>query len=101
MPAAGCRLTGALFHTSNENVIYTIDATAVPPLFNQDDAQRVKGSTLGLVGQITDALERDGQLRLPGRRVGLAERRRQQRQPADADARELRQHVDDLRLPAA
>jgi catecholate siderophore receptor len=40
----------ALFDTQNENVIYTIDATTVPPLFNQDD----QGGTIGLVGQITD-----------------------------------------------
>ena len=44
----------ALFDTRNENVIYTIDATTVPPLFNQDDEQHVQGATVGLVGQITD-----------------------------------------------
>jgi catecholate siderophore receptor len=43
----------ALFDTRNENVIYTIDAVAVPPLFNQDDAQHLRGATLGLVGQLT------------------------------------------------
>jgi catecholate siderophore receptor len=46
-------LTGAIFRTENENVIYTVDATAVPPLFNQDDAQLVKGVTLAAAGQIT------------------------------------------------
>ena len=46
--------TVALFDTRNENVIYTIDATAVPPLFNQDDKQHVQGMTIGLVGQMTD-----------------------------------------------
>jgi len=46
--------TVALFDTRNENVIYTIDATAVPPLFNQDDAQQVRGATVGLFGQLTD-----------------------------------------------
>jgi catecholate siderophore receptor len=46
--------TVALFDTRNENVIYTIDATAVPPLFNQDDAQTVRGATVGLFGQLTD-----------------------------------------------
>lgn len=46
--------TAALFDTRNENVIYTIDATTVPPLFNQDDAQILQGATVGLVGQITD-----------------------------------------------
>jgi len=43
----------ALFDTRNENVIYTIDAVAVPPIFNQDDAQHLRGATIGLVGQLT------------------------------------------------
>jgi catecholate siderophore receptor len=47
-------LTGAIFRTENENVIFTIDATAIPPLFNQDDGQLVKGFTLGAMGRITD-----------------------------------------------
>lgn len=46
--------TMALFDTRNTNVIYTIDATAVPPLFNQDDGQIVRGATLGLVGRLAD-----------------------------------------------
>jgi catecholate siderophore receptor len=46
-------LTGAVFHTRNTNVIYTVDATAVPPVYNQDDAQRVNGVSLGASGQIT------------------------------------------------
>jgi catecholate siderophore receptor len=46
--------TFALFQTRNTNVIYTIDATAVPPLFNQDDGQQVRGATVGLFGQLTD-----------------------------------------------
>jgi catecholate siderophore receptor len=44
----------AVFDTRNTNVIYTIDATAVPPLFNQDDGQIVRGATVGLVGQLSD-----------------------------------------------
>ncbi len=44
----------AVFDTRNINVIYTIDATAVPPLFNQDDGQIVRGATVGLVGQLSD-----------------------------------------------
>lgn len=44
--------TAALFDTRNTNVIYVIDATAVPPLFNQDDGQHVQGATLGLTGQL-------------------------------------------------
>jgi catecholate siderophore receptor len=47
-------LTGAIFRTDNENVIFTIDATTIPPLFNQDDGQLVKGFTLGALGRITD-----------------------------------------------
>jgi catecholate siderophore receptor len=46
-------LTGAIFHTVNENVIYTVDATAIPPLYNQDDRQVVNGATLGIAGQLT------------------------------------------------
>jgi len=44
----------AVFDTRNTNVIYTIDAAAVPPLFNQDDGQIVRGATVGLVGQLSD-----------------------------------------------
>jgi catecholate siderophore receptor len=47
-------LNGAVFHTRNENVIFTVDATAVPPVFNQDDGQIVNGVTLGAMGRITD-----------------------------------------------
>ena len=52
---AGSRLqlSGAVFYTTNENVIFVFDATAVPPIFNQDDEQLVKGVTFGLIGQIT------------------------------------------------
>ena len=35
-------LTAPSSAPQNENVIYTVDATAVPPLFNQDDAQLVR-----------------------------------------------------------
>ncbi len=47
-------VTAAAFHTMNKNVIFTSDATAVPPIFNQDDAQRVDGVTVGATGRITD-----------------------------------------------
>jgi catecholate siderophore receptor len=50
-------LTGAVFHTENRNVIYTVDATAVPPVFNQDDAQRVNGFTVGAMGRIGERWE--------------------------------------------
>jgi catecholate siderophore receptor len=50
-------LTGAAFRTKNENVIFTVDATAVPPIFNQDDAQRVTGASLGIAGRVTRQLD--------------------------------------------
>jgi len=46
------QLTGALFWTENTNVIFVVDGTAVPPIFNQDDGQRVRGATAGAVGQL-------------------------------------------------
>lgn len=46
-------LNTAIFRTDNENVIYTIDATTIPPLYNQDDKQQVKGVTVGLMGSVT------------------------------------------------
>jgi catecholate siderophore receptor len=46
------QLSGAVFHTENENVIFVLDATAVPPIFNQDDGQLVKGVAFALIGQI-------------------------------------------------
>jgi catecholate siderophore receptor len=54
---AGGRLSlnGAVFHTINKNVLYTVDGTATPPIYNQDDKQRVDGVTLGATGQITPA----------------------------------------------
>jgi catecholate siderophore receptor len=50
-------LTGAAFRTTNENVIFTVDAAAVPPIYNQDDAQLVKGVTVGALGRLTDRWE--------------------------------------------
>jgi catecholate siderophore receptor len=47
-------LNGAVFHTRNENVIFTADATAIPPVFNQDDEQLVTGFTVGALGRVTD-----------------------------------------------
>ena len=46
------QLTGAIFRTENTNVIFVIDGTAVPPIFNQDDGQRITGGTIGAVGRI-------------------------------------------------
>jgi catecholate siderophore receptor len=45
-------LTAAAFRTKNENVIYTVDSTAVPPIFNYDDAQQVNGAVFGASGRI-------------------------------------------------
>jgi catecholate siderophore receptor len=52
---AGGRLSfnSAVFHTINRNVLFTVDAAAVPPVYNQDDKQRVDGVTIGATGQIT------------------------------------------------
>jgi catecholate siderophore receptor len=47
------QLSGALFYTENTNVIFVVDASAVPPIFNQDDGQRVTGAALSLVGRLT------------------------------------------------
>jgi catecholate siderophore receptor len=47
-------LNGAAFRTENKNVIFTVDATAVPPIYNQDDGQLVRGVTFGAMGRITD-----------------------------------------------
>lgn len=44
-------LNGAFFYTENENVIFVIDSGAVPPVFNQDNGQRIRGAAFGLVGR--------------------------------------------------
>jgi catecholate siderophore receptor len=51
---AGGRLSlnAAVFRTENRNVIFTVDATAIPPVYNQDDSQRVNGMSLGTIGRI-------------------------------------------------
>jgi len=46
-------LAASVFHTINTNVIYTVDATAVPPIYNQDDGQQVNGVTIGATGHLT------------------------------------------------
>ena len=50
-------LNSAVFRTDNENVIFTVDATTIPPIYNQDDAQRVTGATVGVMGRVTDRWE--------------------------------------------
>ncbi len=47
-------LNAAFFRTDNKNVIFTVDNTTIPPLFNQDDEQRVSGLTFGLMGRVTN-----------------------------------------------
>jgi catecholate siderophore receptor len=42
-----------VFRTENRNVIFTVDATAIPPVLNQDDGQRVDGFSIGSLGRIT------------------------------------------------
>jgi catecholate siderophore receptor len=54
LAAGRLSLNGAVFHTKNENVIFTVDATAIPPIFNQDDEQLVTGFTVGALGRVTD-----------------------------------------------
>jgi catecholate siderophore receptor len=54
--------TTAAFRTENKNVIFTVDATAVPPIYNQDDAQRVNGFTIGSAGRLTRRLQVMGNL---------------------------------------
>ena len=48
-------LTGAAFRTKNGNVIFTVDATAVPPIFNQDDAQRSRARAWASPGGSRDS----------------------------------------------
>jgi catecholate siderophore receptor len=50
-------LNAAVFRTDNRNIIFTVDNTTIPPVFNQDDEQRVTGLSLGLMGRITDRWE--------------------------------------------
>jgi catecholate siderophore receptor len=50
-------LSGAYFWTENKNVIFVVDPTAVPPVFNQDDGQKVKGVAFGMIGRITPRLD--------------------------------------------
>jgi catecholate siderophore receptor len=50
-------VNSAAFRTKNTNVIFTVDATAIPPVYNQDDGQLVKGVTVGVMGRVTDRWE--------------------------------------------
>ncbi|HEX7796711.1 MAG TPA: TonB-dependent receptor [Vicinamibacterales bacterium] len=45
-------LTSAVFHSVNRNVIFTVDATAIPPVYNQADSQTVNGVTVGASGRV-------------------------------------------------
>jgi catecholate siderophore receptor len=53
LAARRLQVSGAYFRTENTNVIFVVDPTAVPPIFNQDDGQLVKGVVVGLTGRIT------------------------------------------------
>ena len=44
-------LNTAIFRTENRNVIFTVDATTIPPIYNQDDSQRVNGVSVGSIGR--------------------------------------------------
>ena len=44
-------LNGSVFFTENTNVIFVVDNTTIPPIFNQDDGQKVKGVSFGAVGR--------------------------------------------------
>jgi catecholate siderophore receptor len=46
------QLTAAYFWTENKNVIFVVDANAVPPIFNQDDGQRVNGLAVSAIGRL-------------------------------------------------
>lgn len=46
-------LSGAFFYTENTNVIFVVDNTTEPPIYNQDDGQRVRGVSLSAVGRPT------------------------------------------------
>jgi catecholate siderophore receptor len=46
------QLTGSFFWTENKNVIFVVDANAVPPIFNQDDEQKVKGVAVSAIGRL-------------------------------------------------
>ena len=89
-------LTGAVFHTINKNVLFTVDAVAVPPIFNQDDKQQVDGVTLGATGQITSKWQVLASFGYLDTEVADPERD-QQRPAADAVAGVLGQRLDHLR----
>jgi len=45
-------LNAAVFHTVNTNVLFTVDATAIPPVYNQADSQTVNDVTVGASGRL-------------------------------------------------
>src|SRR5262249_32298568 len=46
------QLTGAYFWTENTNVIFVVDASTVPPIYNQDDGQHVSGLSMSAIGRL-------------------------------------------------
>ena len=89
-------LTGAVFHTINKNVIFTVDAAAVPPIYNQDDKQRRERrhgrrdrpdhAALAGAGELLGYLDTESLIAEPA----------EQRQAADALAGVLGKRLDDL-----
>jgi catecholate siderophore receptor len=47
----------AVFRTENRNVIFTVDATTIPPIYNQDDRQTVNGVSVGSIGRLAEGWE--------------------------------------------
>ena len=78
------QLSGAIFYTENENVIFVVDATAVPPIFNQDDGQIVKGAAFALLGQSVPRWDVNLSLAVSGLPAEQPESG-QQRQASDPD----------------
>ncbi len=48
-------MSAAAFRTVNRNVLYTVDAAAIPPVFNQDDEQEVRGGQASVTGRVTNS----------------------------------------------
>ena len=88
-------LNTAIFRTENRNVIFTVDATTIPPIYNQDDSQRVNGVSVGSIGRLTSAWEVFANFAYLDSVARDAERR-QSRESPDADAEVFGQRLDDV-----
>ena len=94
------QLTGAVFRTENTNVIFVVDGTAVPPIFNQDDGQRVKGATVGARRPDRAVVGRQHERAVSGLE-GREPEPGDQREAARPDAGSLRQPLDDRAAAAS